>query len=108
MENLSGDNGWKRPCGVTSMDGKPRIIAGGMSGTSADGLDVALVRITGRGMEMSAELLRWHGRPYPSDLRETISRVRMGEKTAIASLARIGRQISLCYAAGINEALLIA
>jgi anhydro-N-acetylmuramic acid kinase len=90
------------------MDGKPRIIAGVMSGTSADGLDVALVRITGQGMEMSAELLRWHGRPYPSELQEIISRIRMGEKAAIGSLVRIGRQISLCYAAGINEALLIA
>jgi anhydro-N-acetylmuramic acid kinase len=90
------------------MDGSGRIIAGVMSGTSADGLDVALVRISERGMPMSAQLLRWHTRPYPAELRETIHRIRMGEKLPIAELGRIGRQISLCYAAGINEALIIA
>ena len=45
------------------MPSTERIIAGAMSGTSADGVDVALVRITGRGTSMTAQLLHHHHHP---------------------------------------------
>jgi len=85
-----------------------RIVAGAMSGTSADGVDVALVRIRGRGMEMSATLLKWHCRAFPSGLRDAIARIRLGDPTPISVLAEVGREISLTYAAAVNEALLAA
>jgi anhydro-N-acetylmuramic acid kinase len=59
-----------------------RLIAGAMSGTSADGVDVAIVRITGTGQSMSAELLRHHHLPYSADLRATIFAIR--EKPNVA------------------------
>jgi anhydro-N-acetylmuramic acid kinase len=85
-----------------------RIIAGAMSGSSADGVDVALVGITGCGLEMSAKLLAWHGRGFSRELREKISRIRMGQAMAISALAEAGREISLCYAAAVNETLVMA
>jgi len=87
------------------MDGQ-RLIAGAMSGTSADGVDVALVRIVGRGLEMSATLLRHHLRPFPDELRNQILRTRCAPSISLADLARMGREISLNYAAAVNEALL--
>jgi anhydro-N-acetylmuramic acid kinase len=90
------------------MDENLRIIAGAMSGTSADGVDVALVGITGCGLEMSAKLLAWHGRGFSRQLREEISRIRRGQAVPISALAQAGREISLCYAAAVNETLVMA
>jgi anhydro-N-acetylmuramic acid kinase len=79
-----------------------------MSGTSADGVDVALVAVEGHGLEMTARLLRHHHRPYPPELKREIFAFRGGDASVdLARLARLGRGISLVYAAAVNEALLV-
>jgi anhydro-N-acetylmuramic acid kinase len=87
------------------MIGDSRLIAGAMSGTSADGVDVALVRISGSGLKMSARLVRLQHRPYPAGLRREIGTIRAEGSAKFSKLAEIGREISLCYAAAVNEAL---
>ena len=82
-----------------------RIIAGAMSGTSADGVDVALVEIAGRGLEMSAKLLHHHAQAYDAGLRQRIFAVREAGHIALAELGALGRDISLAYAAAVNGAL---
>ncbi|MDP9174890.1 MAG: anhydro-N-acetylmuramic acid kinase [Planctomycetota bacterium] len=90
------------------MGQEQRLIAGAMSGTSADGVDIALTRIQGHGLEMSAKLLSWRHLPFPGGLREAIHRIRDGSPVPLAVLAGVGREISLCYAAAVNEALTAA
>jgi anhydro-N-acetylmuramic acid kinase len=51
---------------------KKRII-GLMSGTSADGVDAALVEIEGSGLETKLQLLCFHFSPFPKDIRQQIS-----------------------------------
>ena len=76
-------------------DGRPaRLIAGAMSGTSADGVDVAVVRVAGRGVNMSAALVGHHHRPYDPPLRQSIFRLREGQPVELRELARVGRQVS--------------
>jgi anhydro-N-acetylmuramic acid kinase len=82
-----------------------RLIAGAMSGTSADGVDVALTRVTGRGLGMKAELVRHHHRPYDAALRASIFQLRDSGQTSLSDLARLAREISLTYALTVNEAL---
>src|SRR5688572_21276745 len=85
---------------------RERLIAGAMSGTSADGVDVALTRITGRGTSMTAQLIHHHHRPYDAATRDEIFAFRGGDASCnLARLARLGRTISLTYATAVNEAL---
>jgi len=86
----------------------PRIIAGAMSGTSADGVDVALVRVEGTGLEMSARLLRHHHLDYESHLKSQIFDSRNRGEISLATLAGMGRAISLAYADAINQSLELA
>ncbi len=52
-----------------------RLIIGLMSGTSVDGLDVALCRFSGDGMNTKIELLFFETVPYGSDFRNEIKSV---------------------------------
>ena len=52
-----------------------RMIIGLMSGTSVDGLDVALCRFSGTGMDTRIELLEFETVPYGSDFKDEIAAV---------------------------------
>jgi anhydro-N-acetylmuramic acid kinase len=84
---------------------QPRIISGAMSGTSADGVDVALVRVEGRGLEMSARLMAHHHVDYDAGIRQAIFDCRNAGQIKLADLAGLGREISLIYAHAVNESL---
>lgn len=76
-----------------------------MSGTSADGVDVAITRIEGSGHDTSACLVVHHFRPFPLPLQQRIFAVRSGEPVKLGELADLAREIALVYAAAVNEAL---
>jgi anhydro-N-acetylmuramic acid kinase len=82
-----------------------RILAGAMSGTSADGVDIAITQITGAGLSMSAKLLHHHHLPYLPSLRETIFTLRHTGQTSLRTIAQLGQDISLAYAAAIHQSL---
>jgi anhydro-N-acetylmuramic acid kinase len=56
-------------------------VIGLMSGTSADGVDAALVEITSAGDRSRIHLVAWNCLPYPSGLRERILSVASGGTT---------------------------
>ncbi len=57
------------------IDKKERLIIGLMSGTSMDGVDAALVRISGSGTDTRAELLDFQTCPYESWLRSGLENI---------------------------------
>ena len=54
------------PARLAASEALGVIVAGVMSGTSADGINVALVRIQGRGFRSRLELLAHYQFPYPA------------------------------------------
>ena len=85
-----------------------RLLIGAMSGTSADGVDAALVRIGGTGLSMTAGLLHQARLQYDADLRKTIFKMRAAGSVELVALARLGRDITLVYAQAVNELLAVA
>lgn len=76
-----------------------------MSGTSADGVDVAVVAIRGTGLKMTAELKCPGHRAYGVNLRRAIFSLRAGGSVRLDDLARTCRHISLEYAEAVKDVL---
>ena len=80
------------------------IVAGVMSGTSADGINVALVRIQGRGFRSRLELLAHYEFPYPSEVRRAVLRAMNAKSAAVADLARLNFTLGELYAKSVQAA----
>ena len=82
------------------------IVAGVMSGTSADGINVALVRVTAssrdRARTPSFHFLAHAEYPYPKDVRRAVLAAMNSNKASVADLARLNFLLAELYA----EALL--
>jgi len=75
------------------------IVAGVMSGTSADGIDVALVRISARGDDYpKLRLLAHEAFPFPAPLRRAVLAAMNAPATSTAELARLNWRLGLAYA----------
>src|SRR6516162_4786927 len=75
-----------------------------MSGTSADGVDVALVRVEGREFNLRFELLGNHHLPYPKPVRETILRIMNARQASVADLSRLNFRLGELYAEAVSTA----
>jgi anhydro-N-acetylmuramic acid kinase len=73
------------------------IVAGIMSGTSADGIDVAIVRLEDHDFEMKLDFLARKDFPYPKNVRQFILSV-MNAEAKVADLARLNILLGELYA----------
>jgi anhydro-N-acetylmuramic acid kinase len=74
------------------------IVAGVMSGTSADGIDVAVVRILGRGWNTRFQLLGHEHFPYPARVRRAVLAAMDAADISVAELARLDFLLGEAYA----------
>ena len=85
------------------MKSTPRsmVVAGVMSGTSADGVDVALVRISPRpapGQMPRLQILGHEGFAYPKAVREAVLQAMDASAMTVAGLARLNWHLGDLYA----------
>lgn len=96
-----------------AVDRHSMIVAGIMSGTSADGIDVAVVRIApqthsnrknkgaarvGHAARPKLTLLAHEGFPFPAPLRRAILGAMNASTTSTAELARLNWRLGIAYA----------
>jgi anhydro-N-acetylmuramic acid kinase len=72
-------------------------VAGLMSGTSLDGIDVAIVEISGRGWAKRIRTLAFRTVPYPEDVRQAILSV-SNAATHTATISRLNFLLGELYA----------
>jgi len=85
---------------------KPRrLIIGLMSGTSLDGLDVALCNIEGSGQSTKMELLNFETVSYTEDLKNEIRSVFSKREIDLEKLCLLNPWIALQHAGMINDCL---
>jgi len=74
-----------------------------MSGTSADGVDVALVKLRGRGLRTRFELLAHGGFPYPAAVRQAVLEAMNATAIPVATLARLNFLLAEIYADSVGR-----
>jgi anhydro-N-acetylmuramic acid kinase len=87
------------------MSAKTMIVAGVMSGTSADGIDVAVVEIAPGKARPKLTLLAHEGFAFPAALRRKVLAAMNAPATSTAELARLNWRLGLAYAEAVEAAL---
>jgi anhydro-N-acetylmuramic acid kinase len=78
--------------------GEGALVAGVLSGTSADGIDVAIARLCVRGSALEApEVLAFAIEDYPREVRARVRRILDGESVALGEIARLDRDLGRAF-----------
>lgn len=87
---------WKKPS---------RLVVGLMSGTSADGIDAVLTRITGCGLATKAEQLGFYFLPFDAPTRQAILEMCRGNAGGAKDVCLLGTHLGRLYTAAVRELL---
>ena len=84
------------------MRSRTMTVAGVMSGTSADGIDVAIVRIAPLKSRPKLTLMAHEGFRYPVTLRAAVLTAMNAKTTSTAELARLNWRLGIAYAEAVK------
>ncbi len=84
---------------------KERLIIGLMSGTSVDGLDVALCKFKGSGVDTEIEILFFESVAFDDDFKKEIKSVFSKRNVDLEKVCLLNAWIADCHAAIINDCL---
>jgi len=87
------------------MNAKAMTVAGIMSGTSADGIDVAVVRIAPGRLRPSLKLIAHEGFRFPAALRRAVLAAMNAESTSTAELGRLNWRLGIAYVEAVEATL---
>lgn len=84
---------------------RKRWIIGLMSGTSFDGLDVALCRIKGNGMKTKCELVKFETVNYSNDFKEELKTIFSRRDADLERVCLLNEWVAIQHASIINQCL---
>src|SRR6202011_1404911 len=80
------------------MTGKPMLVLGLMSGTSADGIECALARISGAPPHVNAKLLNYSSVKFPSAVRKEILRIAEQNTVSAGEISQLNFRLGQRFA----------
>jgi anhydro-N-acetylmuramic acid kinase len=89
---------------VTAGKPKAMIVAGVMSGTSADGVDVAICRVSPAEGGARVKVLGHRATRYPAKLRKAVLAAMNAKSTSTAELSRLNWRLGEVYAGAVDAA----
>jgi anhydro-N-acetylmuramic acid kinase len=82
---------------------KHRLIIGLMSGTSLDGLDIALCKIEGSGQSTKVKLLAFETTSYPDDFKKEIKKICFVKTVDLEQICLLNKKLGVLHAKYIND-----
>lgn len=82
-----------------------RLVIGLMSGTSLDGLDIALCKISGSGLAAKARVLHFETISYPDDFKEDLKTVFAKQEVSLQKLTLLNAKIGSLHAEMVQQFL---
>ena len=82
-----------------------RLVVGLMSGTSVDGIDAALVEITGHGDAATVKLLAFDSYPFPPELRARVFRLFNPREARVDAICQLDFLLGEVFAAAVERLL---
>lgn len=86
------------------IEKESRVVAGLMSGTSLDGVDAVIARLTGSGRSMQFEQLAFVSVPYPDKLRSLLLCNSAPEGSSVRDLSQLNVRLAQVYAEAVTKA----
>ena len=82
-----------------------KYVIGLMSGTSVDGIDAAVVEITGHGLEMTVNLIAFETSPFPPDVPQRILALCQPETSRVDDICEMNFYIGHLFAEAVKHTL---
>ena len=82
---------------------KLKLVVGLMSGTSLDGVDAVLLRVTGKGMTTTFKQLAFVQHPFPRGLRKLLLKNSAPETSRVDDIARLNFFLAELYAEAVKK-----
>lgn len=84
---------------------REKLVIGLMSGTSLDGVDAALVRLTGSGLETKADLIHFTSRGYEPKVRERLKELCTRDRSDVALVCGMNFMLAELFAELVEETI---
>ena len=85
---------------------KEKLVLGLMSGTSLDGLDIALCKIEGNGLDTKLDLLKYQTIPFSQELKNELKEIFCKEQVSLEKVCLLNAYLGKYYADLINKTLI--
>lgn len=85
------------------MLSQSKNIIGIMSGTSLDGIDVALINVKNSGLDTEYTLIAYDSYPYTNDIKEKVKQASFVETSNVAQIATLHYELGHCYSKAVQQ-----